>query len=324
MSSKIKLVYFGTPLFSAELLNKIVDEGSDTFEVLCVITQPDKPVGRKHVMTASPVKIFAQDHDIPVLEGDDHKVVDILKNADIGVVFAFGQIIKKELLRASKYGLWNIHPSALPLYRGPSPVAFPLLLGDLESAISLIELDEKMDHGPIIAQKTVKILPNIMHDELLLEMAQMSYYILFESVQKIKTDSLVLTAQDESNKTYTHLFSRESGYIDIDILKQLLANKVLEKSELPYVYQKFFEKNPNVIWNPPTGKMLLWNMYRALHPWPGLWTEVKTSNGKKRLKIVEMNYSNGDRRIEKVQLEGKNPISYTKELIYAAQVEMSQ
>lgn len=310
MSDKIKLAYFGTPIFSVELLKKIFSEGKDTFEVVCVVTQPDKPVGRDQKITPCPVKQFALENNIVVYDQINSDVEETLKSCDIALVFAFGHILKSDLLRAPKYGLWNVHPSALPAYRGPSPIVFPMLLGDSESAISLIQMDEKMDHGAIIAQEKTDIPLDILHNELLTKMAQMSYYILFESVKKIATNSLVSTVQDEQKKSFTQLLSRESGYISYEILSKLLEDEILTSEEFPEIITAFLEKNPTISWKAPRGKILLWNMYRSLSPWPGVWTEVVIDDVKKRLKIIEMSFNEGDPFITLVQLEGKKPVSF--------------
>lgn len=310
MSDKIKLAYFGTPIFSVELLKKIFSEGKDTFEVVCAVTQPDKPVGRDQKITPCPVKQFALENNIVVYDQINSDVEETLKSCDIALVFAFGHILKSDLLRAPKYGFWNVHPSALPAYRGPSPIVFPMLLGDSESAISLIQMDEKMDHGAIISQEKTDIPLDILHNELLTKMAQMSYYILFESVKKIATNSLVSTVQDEQKKSFTQLLSRESGYISYEILSKLLEDEILTSEEFPEIIKKFLEKNPTISWKAPRGKILLWNMYRSLSPWPGVWTEVTIDDMKKRLKIIEMSFNEGNPIITQVQLEGKKPVSF--------------
>ncbi|KXK11613.1 MAG: Methionyl-tRNA formyltransferase [Microgenomates bacterium OLB23] len=322
MSTKLSSPTLAAQAFLLSFLKKIVEEGQTIFEVVGVVTQPDKPVGRKHIVTACPVKTYAIAHGIKVMDIKNPELPQLLASCDIGLVFAFGEIIRPELLRASKHGLWNIHPSALPLYRGPAPVAMPLILGESECSISLIQLDEILDHGPIIAQKPIKILPEVMHKDLLIKMAQMSYYMLFESVQKIRTNSINLTAQKELKKTYTYLLSRESGYIALPIIKKLLNNEVLDKNENPEVIRKFLKKNPLVSWSPPHGKILLWNMYRALHPWPGIWTEIEMNNERKRLKIIEMSYNNGDPLITKMQIEGKNSVPFNSGVLHEAN-EMS-
>lgn len=310
MNSKIKLAYFGTPIFSAELLKKILTEGSDVFDVICIVTQPDKPVGRKQLITPSAVKQLAQEYDIQTYDSINEEVHKLLSSCDIAVVFAYGHIIKSDFLRAPKYGFWNVHPSALPLYRGASPLVFPMLLGDLDSAISLIQMDEKMDHGPIIAQKKVKIPPDCMHNDMLIDMAQMSYYILFECVQDITTSLDNMIVQDENMKTYTQLLSRQSGYISYSLFTKLLKNEKVGVEDLPEVILTYLEKNTYVSYIPPSGLLLLWNLYRGLSPWPGVWTEIEIDGVKKRLKIVEMSYNEGIPEVTSVQLEGKNPVSY--------------
>jgi methionyl-tRNA formyltransferase len=140
-------------------------------------------------------------------------------------------------------------------------------------------------------------------------MAQMSYYILFESVQNISTYKDRMVVQDENKKTYTQLLSRQSGYISYPLLMKLLKNEKVPHNELPEIIETFLKKNPLVSYTPPNGSQLLWNLYRGLSPWPGVWTEIELDGAKKRLKIVEMSYNEGTPEVISVQLEGKKPVS---------------
>ena len=309
MSTKIKLAYFGTPDFSADLLSTILTKGTKIFEVILVVTQPDKPVGRKKQLTPSPVKTYALSRNIPVFEAMNEELISHLSTCDIALVFAYGEMINAGLLRAPRYGVWNIHPSALPKYRGASPVAFPLILGDKATSVSLIQMDEKMDHGPILSQEEIAIEPQVLNAELLSKLAQMSYYMLENCVKNISTISSIWTVQDDSIATFTQLLSRQSGYIPLPSLLKMNADDILESEELPDVIKTFLQKNPTYQFSIPSGQQLLWNLYRGLSPWPGLWTEIVLSGMPKRLKIAGMTYNEGSPRISQVQLEGKTPVS---------------
>ena len=124
--TKLKVAYFGTPDFSARLLKKLIDAVDLPIGIVQVVTQPDKKVGRKQVLTPSPVKVLAQENNIPV-EDDLRFMNNDLRNVDLVILFAYGDIISLDTLAKPKYGFWNVHPSLLPKYRGPSPVAEPLI-----------------------------------------------------------------------------------------------------------------------------------------------------------------------------------------------------
>ena len=126
--NKLKTAYFGTPTFSARLLRQLLDDSSLPIAIKLVVTRPDKPVGRKQIRTPSPVKRLAMERGIEVehtIKNTKSRIVDF----DLAILFAYGRIIPKDLLEIPTLGFWNIHPSLLPLYRGPSPIAYPLLLG---------------------------------------------------------------------------------------------------------------------------------------------------------------------------------------------------
>ena len=307
---KITCGYFGTPDFSARFLERLLTEAKDHLEVTFVVTQPDKPVGRKQMMTESPVKIIGKKYALPIYENVHTLPTGTLNSCDLALVFAYGRIIKKELLGAPEYGFWNIHPSLLPQYRGASPVVYPLVLGDKETGVTLIKMDEQMDRGPIITQKKMTLEPDMMHNEVLNKLADMSYYILIEAVKKIVTDSVVLAAQAEENATYTKVLARPDGYIANDLLKKLLRNENISPKEMPPIIADYFKTNSLQKYSGDNGIVLLWNLYRSLHPWPGIWTEAIVNDQKKRLKIVKMSYDHGAPQVAQIQLEGKNPMPF--------------
>jgi len=158
----IKTVFLGTPSFGGIILKKLLESGC---KPVLVVTEPDKPVGRKQTLTPPPVKLIAQKYNIPIAQPE--KIVNCklkIENLkpDLGIVAAFGQIIPNNILTIPKYGFLNVHPSLLPKYRGPSPIQNAILNGDKETGVSIILLDEKMDHGPILAQRELEIQnPNV-------------------------------------------------------------------------------------------------------------------------------------------------------------------
>ncbi|MBU2103388.1 MAG: methionyl-tRNA formyltransferase, partial [Candidatus Omnitrophica bacterium] len=222
---KLKIAYFGSPSFSATLLEKIINDKELPVEVELVITQPDMPVGRKQILTATPVKLMAKKYQLPIIYSTELRVsndqlsitndqsiindpminnksteieklrIEHLLNIerlnidhlDLALVYAYGEILPKETLDLPKYGFWNVHPSLLPKYRGASPIAYPLILGDKKTGVSLMLMDEKMDHGPIIAQEEMEIKPNDTRPNLenkLTDLAFLMFKKLITTVQK--------------------------------------------------------------------------------------------------------------------------------------------
>lgn len=153
-NKKLKSVFFGTPNISVYFLNKLKDNG---FLFDLIITNPDRPKGRKKILTASPVKIWAQENNIIVLSPEklDSRIIEKIKDYNLFFVLAYGKILKKEILDLPKMGVWNLHPSLLPKYRGPSPIMSVILDDQKNTGVSLMLLDEKMDHGPILNQKHI-------------------------------------------------------------------------------------------------------------------------------------------------------------------------
>lgn len=311
---KLRLAYFGSPDFSAHVLERIIKEIPD-ISVELVVTQPDRPVGRKHVLTPTPVKNMAQKHKILVFDkiGENHfECEDILSerirgaanklaaepcqseesdiehhlsSCDLALVFAYGQIIPDEILKLPKYGFWNIHPSLLPAFRGPSPLVFPILLGYPETGVTLMQMDKKMDHGPIIAQERLTIDPHVTHDLLLTNASDVGFNLFKKEINNLTLDTCSLSPQNDSFATYTKLLKREDGYIPYQALQKAQKNLPITINELPSLWQYYLNKNPNSNTSPDlhnSGK-LIYDYYRALHPWPGIWT-IKDD---KRMKIIE-------------------------------------
>src|SRR3989344_8769012 len=171
---KLKIAYFGTPYFSARLLEKLLTDISikHLIEIKLVVTQPDQPIGRKRVLTKSPVKTVAEKFAIEVLDFNLKNLLRIedlklkITAVDMAFLYAYGGIIPKKIIDLPRLGFWNTHPSLLPKYRGALPIAMPLILGDPETGVTLIKLDEKVDHGPIIAQEKLAISPNDKRPDL--------------------------------------------------------------------------------------------------------------------------------------------------------------
>jgi methionyl-tRNA formyltransferase len=306
-----KVAYFGTNDFSAYFLEKLLHDTTLPIKVEVVVTQPDKPVGRKQIITPVPVKQTALKHNIPVYDGPVGTVAGKLKNyeIDIALLYSYGEIIPDELLQAPKIGFWNIHPSLLPLYRNVAPMAYTLMLGDEETGTTLIKLDDKLDHGPILAQKKYKIEANDRRPDLERKLADLSFDMFAEIITEMAKNGQIpaLHEQDHEKRTFTRMFNKNDGFVPFPTLKKMLNNEPLQDSEFPQIMQEYWKKYRKPASQPNSGH-ILYNHFRAMFPWPGLWTLVNINNQEKRLKLVDMKMEDGKCILTDVQLEGKNPV----------------
>lgn len=299
---KLTIAYLGSPDFSANFLEKILTDKDllRLIKIQLVFTQPDKPAGRKQILTPTPVKKIALKYKIPLLEISDLKIIKNFKlkisKTDIALVYAYASIIPQELLNIPKYGFWCIHPSLLPRYRGTSPMATVLINGDKETGVTIIKMDEKIDHGPIIAQEKYQILPTDKRPDLEKKLTNLAFNMFKKIVIKLTSlrindlekknnkpvnplNSLILKSQQHQLATYTKKLTKNDGFFDFKNLK-LEIKKSSEK---------------------------LFNLFRGLYPWPGIWTILP--NGK-RLKIIDLTLDNQKIKINRVQLEGKKEVDF--------------
>jgi len=204
----------GTPEFGAIILEGLIEKG---FKPVLVISSPDKPVGRKQTITPPPTKISAQKHNIPVEQPkkiqDFRLKIENLK-PDLIVVAAYNQIIPKEILDIPKYGCLNIHPSLLPKYRGPSPIQTAILNGDKKTGVTIILMDEKVDRGPILSQKTLVIGEKETSQTLLIKLADLGARLLMETIPKWTKKMIKPLPQDESRATYSRILHKNDGQIN--------------------------------------------------------------------------------------------------------------
>lgn len=215
-SQDLKIAFFGTPEFAAIILEKLVNS---PHKPSLVITQPNKPVGRKQILTPPPVKLLAQQHNIPVFQPEkldrDAKYQILNTKYDLGIVAAYGQIIPKRILEIPKYGTLNVHPSLLPRWRGPSPIQYAILNGDEKTGVTIMLMDEEIDHGPILKNKKLKIKnKKLTAYELTNELAKIGGSLLIETIPEWIDGKLKPIEQDHSKATYSKKIKKEDGNID--------------------------------------------------------------------------------------------------------------
>jgi methionyl-tRNA formyltransferase len=295
---KIKLTFFGSPDFAAYFLEKLLTDTTinQLIEVKLIVTQKDKLVGRKQILTPTSVKQVALKHGLEILEIKSRLGREKISQADIALVYAYGDLIPKDFLDLPKYGFWNIHPSLLPKYRGPMPIAAPLIKGDKTTGVTIIKMDEQIDHGPIIAQESLTIEKNDKRPDLEKKLTDLGFEmfksILLSFPQKRESmtygsvpakagirSGMTPTPQHHELATYTKKLSKQDGFIEFSKLKDQISNNSEE----------------------------LFNLYRGLYKWPGIWTTLP--NGK-RLKITDIDFVENKLIIRKVQLESKNEVSF--------------
>lgn len=205
----IRIIFFGTPEFALPALLALHQAGC---QIAAVITQPDKPTGRKQITTSSPIKIAATKLKIKVLTELNEADIYQLKPT-LGIVVAYGKIIPERILKLFPLGCLNIHPSLLPKYRGPSPIQSAILAGDETTGVSIIKLDDKMDHGPIVAAEEVKINRSDAR-ELSNRLAATSARLLLNILPDYIDGKLELHQQSDHEAVFCKLLTRTDGKID--------------------------------------------------------------------------------------------------------------
>lgn len=212
----MKIIFMGTPDFAAASLEALI---ASRHEIQAVVTQPDKPKGRKGELTPSPVKVIAKREGIKVyqpLKVRDEEFVKTLRayNPDVMVVVAFGQIIPLSILQMPKYGCVNIHGSLLPKYRGAAPIQWAVLDGEKETGITTILMDEGIDTGDILLKKTIKIDADETSGSLFDKLMALGAKTILETLDELEKGSLTPTKQEESPTAYAKMLTKAMGLID--------------------------------------------------------------------------------------------------------------
>ena len=248
----IRLIFMGTPEFSLSGLSSLINDKS--YDIVGIFTQPDKAVGRHQTLTPPPVKNLALKHNLKVFQPQKIKAeIETIKNLrpDLIVVIAYGKIIPQEILDIPKYGCINVHASLLPKYRGAACLNAPILNGDLETGVTIMQMEAGLDTGPILRQAKIKLtdtetLENV-HDKLSLLGAE----LLNPTLHDFIAGGITPKIQDESLASYIKILKKEDGRID--------WTKSAQEIE---------------------------RMVRAYNPWPG----THTGSNQKNVKIIAVNH----------------------------------
>ncbi len=304
MKSQYKIIFFGSTTDSVIVLEKL-----SATNLVAVVTQPPRPVGREQTITPTPVATWATEHNIltltfatnpdkPWLFADDQQIIDTLApfQADLVVSASYGVKIPWPAIQSVKYGGLNIHPSLLPRWRGADPVPWAILSGDHQTGVSVVTLSEKFDAGEIVAQKKIPITDKDTSGPLRTKLFTIGAELLTASILDYITNKEEVQSQITRRvayvrtSSYARKFTRDDGF-------------------------EPWEKIQSATKNPEEAARID-RKYRALYPWPGLWTMVKLKDGSgKRLKILNLKLPKSEAANPKldlliVQLEGKKPVSF--------------
>ncbi len=235
----MKILFMGTPEIAAESLKKLIEE--NRHEICGVFTREDKPVGRKKIMTAPPVKIVAQENNIPVFQPktlrneEEYQTIKNL-NPDIIVVVAYGRILPQAILDLPKFGAINLHVSLLPKYRGAAPIQWAVINGDKKTGVSIMQLDAGLDTGDVIDCLPVEIGENITSGELMQEVSKVGAVFLCETILKIENGNATKTKQDNQKASHAPPLEKNMALFTFDEYATKLHNLIRGMNPWPMAY----------------------------------------------------------------------------------------
>lgn len=296
---KIRVVFMGTPTLSATILEALLEK---KYNIVGIVTKTDKPAGRKQELIESPVKTVALKNNLPLLQPEkiDQDAIEHIRTwkPDLIIVAAYGKILPEALLDIPGFGCVNFHPSLLPKWRGASPIQNALLSGETETGVTLMLLDKGMDTGDILAQITVPIESTDTTPTLTDKLVRKGVELILTTLPLWIERRITPKKQDETKVTLCQMIERSDGHI---------------------------------IWTDDAES--IYNRYRALSPWPGVYTYWKKKDDLLRLKLITVSYQKQSPQItnplatvfeigekvgvqttsgiiflEEVQLEGKTPL----------------
>jgi methionyl-tRNA formyltransferase len=280
MNKKLNIAFFGTPDRAVIALDVLKSNG---IVPNLVVTQPDRPQGRKLVLTPPPAKVWAEKNGVPVLQPENlggQAFQETLKKGgfDFFIVVAYGKIIKQEILDIPKYGCLNLHASLLPRLRGSSPIETALIADERETGVTIILMDRLMDHGPIVIQEKIDLpVWPLPADELARILVAKGGDLLAKAIEGLTKGTLKPIEQDHSKATLTKKISKEDGLVDL--------------SADPY--KNFLKFNAHL-------------------GWPGSYFFTEKNGKKTRLTITDAEYTDDAFIIKKVVPEGKKEISWAE------------
>ena len=261
---KLKIIFMGTPDFAVPSLAALADKT----EIICVVTQPDRPKGRGHKLQPPPVKIFAEENNLRVIQPLKVKAPEVVEELaalkpDLIVVVAFGQILSQKILDIPRFGCINVHASLLPKYRGAAPIEWAIICGEKVTGVTTMQMNAGLDTGDMLLKSEVKISDEMILPELRERLMTVGADLLLETLNRLQVGKLQPIKQDDSLSTYAPLLKKDTGLIDwkksareihnlvrglygsaragkFKIWRTRLAEENLSPAEIKIVGEKFF------------------------------------------------------------------------------------
>jgi methionyl-tRNA formyltransferase len=301
----MKIVFFGTPDYVLPVLTALHKKfvtGPGKSPIVAVVTQSPKPVGRKEIITYSPIDHWAHEHGIPIHYSASELAMDSVE-ADIGILASYGEIIGKDVIDLFPHGILVIHPSLLPKFRWASPVPASIIANSNPTGLTIIRMDEKWDHGPIVTQSKEDILPDDTTESLRKRLFEKSADVLIEAIEPYMSGKIKPKVQNDEDATYARIFTKEEACIPSRYLTSTLEGTTLQDAwEVPFI------KGFSIPVTPENVDRFI----RAMQPWPVAWTQVRLSPADakiRRLKIHKAHVEDDKLILDEVQLEGKEKVS---------------
>jgi len=243
----------GTPDFASNVLKKLIE---NKYEIALVVTQPDRPVGRKKELFPTPVKKCAMEHNIPVFQPEkiraDHKqILDI--NPDLIITAAYGQLIPKVLLDAPRLGCINVHASLLPKYRGGAPIHQAIIDGEPETGVTIMYMDVAMDTGDIISQASIAINDDDDVGSMFVKLSNIGGGLLIDTLPSIIGGTNDRIAQNEVEATYAYNIKREQELIAWELPARVIFNQIRGLNPWPTAYTVIDGQNVKIFSSNLTG-----------------------------------------------------------------------
>lgn len=308
----LRMIYMGTPAFAVPALESLIRGAApgallpEGYEIVTVITRPDKPSGRSREMVFSPVKQVALAHGLPVwqpgsLKKAENQEVLAACRADLYIVAAFGQILPQAVLDLPRYGTLNIHASLLPRYRGSSPISEAILQGERETGVTIMLLDAGVDTGPLLCSRSISLSGNETTASLTPRLAELGASTLLDALPLWIGGHLVPQPQDPARATHTRMLTKEDGRIDWSQPAEALARAVRAYIPWPHAY---------TTWGGRQLKILsAWPADGEQAGQPGRVALATGSVAHGAQSVLRIATGQGWLLVERVQLEGKRAMS---------------
>jgi methionyl-tRNA formyltransferase len=271
------LIFFGADSYSQVALNTIIE--SKKCEIVAVVTDRGKPKGKEQVVEDSPVEKLAKEHKLRVCYYPDFDHSLITKDT-LGLCASFDHLVPPEIINLFGGSLYNLHPSLLPQYRNVSPVQYSIAIGDKSTGITLFRIAPTIDNGKIIAQAIEEIQKDDTTQTLTPRLFTKGAELFLAAIENGFT-ALRNNGLTTPNKLiFTHRLTRDSGYIEWPVLQNLLGGKMIEESETKNELLRL-----RLTHNPSSAQNMFYDLFRALYPWPGIWSLVPTNKGELRVTL---------------------------------------